>query len=1047
MRFAVAILVALSLRGSATALDLDRQLSQHTLDVFAEGLPQQTIRTVRQTHDGYLWLGTYEGLVRFNGVEFTVFSRDGHPGLPSNSIHYLFEDSRGNLWIGTHAGLARYWNGRIEAFVRNDELPNPNVYALAEDPDGGLWIGTQSGLCRFRDGDLERLDGGGKVPGVAVRSLFADRFGRIWIATDEGVFSSDGKEFRDESAGAPAEVRRARAISVSAEGVVFVGSEGGGIGRRRDGRWDLLGAREGLSNLGVRTLFLDERGLLAGTEGGGFCLVRQPAGDSPAVECLGTKNGLTSDLVRSVWLDAEGTVWIGTVNGLNAVKAQKFITLGKSHGLPGENIRVVTESSDGTIWVGTDGAGLAALKSDGVTVYRDRDGLTSNYIRSLGEDSEGNIWAGTNLPGAVKINPLQRTFTAVALGPRDQRLLVSAIYRARDGSLWLGTDQSQIHRLKDGKWNLFLVEYPEDQRARRIAVNCFQEGLSGELFAGTSAGLARLRKDGFVIEAAPSPSPELFTILETSPGVLLLGGTSGAFLYRSSQIQVLPRPGGNLDHTIFHALEDRMRDLWLSSNRGVVRIRRYDFEGFLDQTKEEVPLEYFDLADGLRTLQCNGSTAPAAVKSRDGRLFFATNRGVAVVNPAALRLNRLPPPVHIGRFLADGKLVSRPQDAVFAAGTRNLEIHYDGLSFIAPSRVLFRYRLEGLDPAWVEAGTRRVAYYNVVPPGRYRFRVIASNHDGIWNEVGDSLWFEVEPYFYETPAFAVFLVVMALAVGTGVFRVRIRRLRARARHLELTVAERTQALREANERMRSANTQLSAANEALRVLNLEKTEFLGVVSHDLKSPLTVIRGYAEVLKGSDPPKEKRDEILTKIIQAARRMTVLIQNLLDVHAVESGAMEIRKERCSASQIVESVRAAFEERASAKKQTITLETEQPTEIVADPVLAAQVVENLVSNAVKYSPPGGRIDISIRGLENAVAIEVEDQGPGLTHEDQKRLFSKYARLSARPTAGENSTGLGLSIVRKLTEAMGGRVYCESEPGKGARFVVELPAAHDGG
>jgi signal transduction histidine kinase len=612
-----------------------------------------------------------------------------------------------------------------------------------------------------------------------------------------------------------------------------------------------------------------------------------------------------------------------------------------------------------------------------------------------------------------------------------------------DGSLWFGGERNRVDRLKSGVWSHYPVEERGQKRLRPISVNCFFEDVRGQLWAGTSVGLARLEGSSFSVIAAPSPSPEVFGIAETGRGPLIVGGTSGAFLFQNSGLSVLPRPDGYLDHTIFEVLKDETGDFWLSSNRGVLRVRQYDLESFLEGTRPEVIVEYFDIADGLLTLQCNGSTSPAAVRSRDGRLWFATNRGVSVVDPAKLHLNRLPPPVHIGRFLLDGEAVARPQEAVFPAGSRNAEIHYDALSFIAPQRVKFRYRLDGLDDTWVDAGNRRVAYYNVLPPGRYTFRVIAANHDGVWNDIGDSLWFTVEPYFYQTDWFLV-LVIAAIASATySYFRYRVHRLRREAAVLEATVAERTQALREANQQMQRANAELHAANEALTDLNLEKSEFLGIAAHDLKSPLTVIRGYAEVLKSSGAPQEKREEILDRIVQAARRMTALIQNLLDVHALESGKVEFNIEPCPAFELVESVRISFEERALAKDQTLAIEADEGARILADKTLLSQIVENLVSNAIKYSPPGGAIRIGVRNLENAVAIEVQDQGPGLTKEDQQKLFGKFARLSARPTAGENSTGLGLSIVKRLTEAMDGRVWCESEPGKGSTFIVELPRA----
>jgi signal transduction histidine kinase len=452
----------------------------------------------------------------------------------------------------------------------------------------------------------------------------------------------------------------------------------------------------------------------------------------------------------------------------------------------------------------------------------------------------------------------------------------------------------------------------------------------------------------------------------------------------------------------------------------------------------------YGTADGMKSNECSGIAQPAGWRARDGRLWFPTTRGIVVIDPAHDASSLVPPTAKIERVVVDGEPLNTLE---VAPGRRRWDFEYTAPTFLAPRRVRFKYRLDPYDADWVDAGTQRAAFYTRLPPGRYTFRVAARSPEGVWNETGDSLSVTLRPFFWETRTFYLLTALGLALVVAGAYHLRVRSLREHRRQLEREVDERTRELVEEtarSERARSEAVVARAEAEIQKDLAQEadrfKSELLSIAAHDLKTPLQTIIGYGELMAQQPGPAA---EYAGYTEQAARRMVDIINRLLESEEVERGRLPVSPGTVDLGRLALSLAGTLQPQADAKLQRIRTSVDDDCIVQGDEAWLRQVVENLVGNAIKYSPPKRSIWLTVRRNDGVVQLEVRDEGPGLTESDKAKVFGKFQRLSARPTGGETSTGLGLSIVKQLVELHSGKVWAESDGAdRGSRFVVELPA-----
>jgi diguanylate cyclase (GGDEF)-like protein len=788
-RLATLFAAGLLSASSALALDPGRAVTQYRHDVWStrDGLPQSSVEALAQTPDGYLWLGTQEGLVRYDGLHFRVFDKANTRALRHNRVTALLADTDGRLWIGTEGGgLARLKGGEWTE-LRLGALPSARVRALAQDATGTVWAATDKGLAAIRGADQVVVVGNA----VAVVSLAVGREG-LWVAARDGVRLVRGDVMANPLEGVPA--GEANALMEDADGTLWIGTRHG-LFVRTPGAALARSVPARLPHLNVTALRRDRSGnLWVGTEQGG---VARFAGGEWST--FGVTQGLSNNQVMAMLEDVEGSLWIGTQDGgVNRLADGAFITWSKAEGLADDVVWPIFGDAEGNIWIGMKAGGLARFKDGVIRGFSTKDGLSSNAVQSIGQDASGALWIGTRGGGLNRYagGRFQAWSTAQGLPSAS----VSAILASRRGGLWIGTRGGGLSRFRDGKFQTWGAAegFPNQ------TVHSLHETSDGTLWVATNGGgLVRFR-DGVsrVFNASDGLSSDIVNVIhEDGAGTLWIGTFGGGLnRMRGERFVSYTTSDGLYDDAIFSILEDKAGRLWMSCNKGVFRVDKRALDAFDRGEITHLEPVAYGVEDGMKNREGNGANFPTAWRDARGRLWFSTIEGAAVIDADHLPPSPEPRSVVIEDVLVNGR-VTPLSGLQLPPSARSLTFRYAAPTFLAPQHLRFRYQLEGVDPGWVDAGTRREAFYSRLPPGSFRFRVAAAGEDGVWREAASPVDLTLTPRLTERPAFAVACLLVALGMIFGADRLRTRGVKARQAELERLVDERTRALADANARL------------------------------------------------------------------------------------------------------------------------------------------------------------------------------------------------------------------------------------------------------
>ena len=774
----------------AHALDPERSITQYARGVWRAplSLPHDSVTAIVQSRDGYLWLGTIEGLARFDGVRSVVFDKSNTPAFADNWVKALVEDRTGRIWIGTLSGGLVCRDGlRFTHYGPGQGIAQEGVLALLQDRAGRIWAGTAGGgVLRLEGERFIREPGTEATSASSVRALLEGRDGSVWIGADNGLY-----RFRE---GALTRLTRAEGLTDNAvislaeddEGL-WIGTEHGGLDRLVAGRLTSITTREGLAHERVWSLAVDrDQALWIGTDGGG--LQRLSAG---RLATLSTANGLTNDFVWAIREDREGSLWVGTNGGgLSRLRIGRVTALTTHEGLPGDFVRSIHRTRDGSLWVGTEDAGLARIRDGRAQTFTTRDGLSGKQLRALAESKDGSLWIGGDT-GVDRWRDGRITGNAIAGLPPDR---ITALAEDGSGTLWIGTGSSGVAAAKGGKrLSLSMAEGLPGSN-----VNFLLAARDGSVWVGTASGLARL-KSGQVTRFSRDdglPGNYVTSLFEDPDGGVWVATRSGLARIRDGQVRSL-RSGLLYDDAIMSAVLGDDGGIWMGGNRGLSRVGRREVEEVMAGRRATLAPLVLGLEDGMPHQEVNGSGS-ARWKDVDGRLWFATRGGVASVDPSRLSRNVSPAPVLIEEVVADGQVLEGKGGWRLPAGTRRVGFQFTALALAAPSRLRFARRLDGFDSDWVETGPRRSVDYTNLPHGQYRFRVKAANEDGLWNESGAEVTLEIEPRFYERLWVRALVALAFVVAGPSFYLVRVRTLRRQKQALERVVAARTAELEAAN---------------------------------------------------------------------------------------------------------------------------------------------------------------------------------------------------------------------------------------------------------
>ncbi len=959
----------------ALALDPDTDLDQFRRQLWQteNGLPQNTVNSILQTRDGYIWVATEEGLARFDGIGFVVFDRQNTPRLESSNIRDLFQGGSGALWVGTAGGVVRMLDGEVSSFTTEQGLPSNDVEEVYEDREGTVWIGTSSGLSRFREGEFTTFTTRDGLAGSGVQSLFQDAEGALWIGTTDGLSRFKDGQFATFTTREGLASNSVTAIQQGPRGDLWFGTADG-LSSYAAGRFVTYSVGDGLPNRRIISLLADREGSLwVGTAGG---LSRFRDGRFAAVAGA---DGLSNGIVLSIFEDREGSLWVGAESGgLTLLRDTKFTTYTVREGLSSDLVKAIYEDRRGNIWIGTYGGGLNLLKDGQVKTYTTDDGLASNIVLALVDDAEGSLWVGTP-DGLSRLKDGRfTTYTSADGLPND---FVRSTYVDHDGGLWIGT-RGGLARLKGGVFTYYstLDGLPSD------VVGTIYEDAEGTIWVGTLGGLTRL-KDGSLTSYTTADGLSdnvVISIYGDGEGRLWIGTNGGGLnLMWNGKFTSFTTRDGLPNDVIYRILEDGRGDLWMSSNKGIFHTAKVELTSFAAGRAGSLRSVSYGTADGMTTRECSGGGHPSAWRGSDGRLWFSTIKGVAMIDPERVARNDQPPSTVIEQVRVDGELASMGPGLECPPGTSRFDFSYAGLSFIAPEKVRFRYRLEGFDEDWVDGGDQRVAYYTNLGPGDYTFQVAACNNDGVWSDTPAQFAFTLRPHFYRT---LWFYALVAIGLALLVRRLYLARLRQLQVRFGAVLAERNRIAREIHDNL---------AQELLGIsVQLELVARVMPAAEAARSHLDRARSL----------------VRSSIAEVRRSVWDLRSQSLDHNDLPSALAEMTRRLTAES----AVQTQFEVRGAFRPLAPHVENN-----------LLRIGQEAINNAVRHAR-AETVLVNLAFDAESVRLSVQDDGLG---------FDPRSR-------DDSSTGhFGLVGMRERADEMGGAFTIKSGAGQGTEVCVTVP------
>ncbi len=762
MKHALALGVCFALLGALTA-GAAENVAEYSARIWQSeaGLPLDAVHSVAQTPDGFLWVGTEAGLSRFDGTQFVLVDAKAGPGMTNANVSGLYTARDGSLWIATRgAGLYRLKDGAFSHFGKKEGLaadycPGP----IFEDNRGTIWISTIEGITQFRDGVLRTL------PSQVVRGICQDRKGNVWTGTETGLDCwNHGSLTRHLGPTNGMSELTVRTICCGPDGTVWVGS-GNEISRIDEGGLKPYLKEDAPRYNLITTLYIDRRGTFwVGTYGGLFRLV-----NGRFVPELGS-GGLPYGAVSAISEDSEGDVWVCSKDGLIRLKPNRVLCYTEQQGLGNDNVSSVFEDRAGRICVGTWGSGINFLKDGVLSTYTNRS-VFPVLVLGMCQDRAGHIWAGTDFnQGLFELNgPHVRHFVKQNGGEIPA---VRVVFQDHASNIWVGTSRGLFRTGANG-----LESCSGKCGLTTEVIRSIIEDHAGNLWIGTRAGLVRERDGVFTRLTNDLARNYILTIFEDKNHGLWLGTLgSGLVQFRNGTFKAYTTRNGLFSDNIGAILEDDYHWLWMGSDRGIFKVNRDELSDFDNGATSSLRSVAYGKTDGMVNRICNRVAEPSAWRSRDGRLWFATIKGLCVIDPNKKILPEAPPPpVVIEEIHTEQQSIDFPQGGAepirLGLGRGELEFRYAALAFRAPEENRYRYKLEGVDSRWVEADGRQIAHYNNIYPGHYKFRVLACNSDGVWNTAGASLGVWLLPHFWQTWWFKPALAVLAAGALIVIYKI------------------------------------------------------------------------------------------------------------------------------------------------------------------------------------------------------------------------------------------------------------------------------------
>jgi signal transduction histidine kinase/ligand-binding sensor domain-containing protein len=1037
----LASIISLIFPTSGYSLDRDRTIAQLHYTFWSEkdGAPSQ-ISALAQTEDGYLWIGSARGLFRFDGVKFEEFKPQPGVELPSHSIYSLMATPDGGLWIAfAPNGIGFIKDGTITVFTRPGELPDSPVHCFARDLDGRIWAGSENGLL-LRDGTRWlRVGRDWNLPPQMIRYLLVDRQGTLWAAT----------------------VKMIAFLKRGSRSFEFGGSVGTGVttlAQAKNGTvWFADDARSEVSTIqitegkirherpavvgdGLRELLLDRDGALWITRMDlGVIRISHPERlqnrqydlHASEVDSFGPKEGFTGGFAYGLFEDREGNVWVGCSNGLVRFRHNDVVPVNLPQGY--QNLTLLS-GDHADSWLGTINRRPLLHVQGNNLVPQKVGGQEASVLRA----PDGEVWWGSRSGLWLQQGARFKFFRL----PRDavHDWMYNMISSTADGGLWIRLgDVGFVHFLK-GAWDLhsWPKGVPSEGPYHSGPSASYRDPI-GNFWLGYASGQIYVLKGDQAISYSQKDGLDLgrIKVVRGLGQHIWIGGELGLALFSNGRFWKVNVASGEPLAAISGIIETPDRGLWLNEMRGIVHISSAEIQRFIANPNHRISFWRFNYLDGLPGAPQMNITNSTAVETTDNRLWFATDNGLAWIDPSQINKNLVPPPVSIVAITTERGSHPVQRKLQFRPHTNTIQIDYTALSLSVPERVIFRYKLEGVDADWQDVGTRREASYSNLGPGSYRFLVTASNNDGAWNERGASLEFHIAPAFYQTAWFRVACSITLLALVWMLYRLRLRHLTRRSQQLaaiNANLAFQINERKRVEEALTEAQMELARVNRVILV-----GETAATIAHEVNQPLAAAVTNAKTglrwLAAHPPEIEEAREALGRIVSDSMRAAEVIRRIRSL----VGKAPLRKERLNVNEAIHEAILLVD--GEIRKNQVSLKTQlrdQLPLILADRIQLQQVLLNLIRNAVEAMATESLRELEIDsqlGDSQDVCITVKDSGPGLDPKAADKLFNHFYTTKA------GGMGMGLTISLSIVEAHGGRLWVTANLPHGAVFHFTLP------
>ena len=1015
----VTLLFSLLLHGAEVSPGTNGLAGNRTVDFAIEawradnGIPQNTVTAVLQTRQGFIWAGTYNGVVQFDGLRFKIFDSANTKGLANSRITSLYEDTTGAVWIGHDNGeLTRHAAGKFVTESMPSGWGHAPIKDFSEDEHGDFWVFNQLGdALRVKDDLILKppplmAQQPFANPCVVVdtkRHLFVVRNGVVARVTNAGYQVVDFGDVSERPYYAGAAAARTGGLWVAGQGSL----------RKWDGKhWTTNFGEPPWTSDSVTVMRETSTGrLLVGTLQSGLFVLDPAAGWFH----FDRANGLPQNWVLSLAEDREQNLWVGTGGGLALLRERKVAMYNPPDDWQGRPVLSITRAADGAVWAATEGAGIYRFDGRDWSHFGTSNGLANLFVWAVLEDSQRQVWAGTWGGGLFRLENGRFVCQSNLVSPSDP---VVALKEAPAGTLWIGTGNGLLALRND-----HAESFARFGGAAAGDVRAIESGTNGDLWIGTQgSGLGHWQDGAFktfrMVDGLAGNF--ILSLLCETNGTLWIGTLDqGLCRYQNGVFRTITTANGLLRNIIYHIEDDQLGHLWFNSPSGLYRVAKRELNACADGQQTNLNVLGFGKAEGMSTVAGTGGFTPSGFRAPDGRLWFSTARGIAVLDPQAARRNPISPPVWIEDVMVDRQAVAIGREAgprvtsrspvpgtapvrhrvVVPPGRRQLDVQFTGLSFTAPERVQFKYRLEGLDADWTDGGTRRRVTYSFLPPGEYTFRVIACNSDGLWSETGDTLAITVQPHFWQTWWFKTLMIIAGVALLALIFFLESRR-RLR-RRLERIARE--------------------------RELERERARIAQDIHDDLGASLTRIGMLSESAAGDlhDPPRAAAS--LDQIYATSRELTRAMDEI--VWAVNPRHDTLESLTNYISRFAQDFLRTAQTRCRLAMPLQVPELPVRSEVRHNLFLAfKEIMHNVVKHAqareVRVS-----FDLEPGGFRLTIADDGVGYDPGRFATSEKDRFA---------------SGNGLANIRSRLAQIGGRCRIDSAPGRGTNVELFVPLAH---